>query len=100
MRVWMTATAMIAFLGPRQCRPWYVRMTPDSGCGRCDAANWRYGPKNETANAVAALRAGDTWLTAREGKSLFDDRGSQAMMIAMSISSLITIANKTICSIA
>ena len=27
------------------------------------------GSKNETANAVAALRAGDTWLTARAGKS-------------------------------
>jgi hypothetical protein len=36
-------------------------------------------------------------------KVLFDDRGSQATMIAghdESISSLITIANKTICSIA
>ena len=36
-------------------------------------------------------------------KVLFDDRGSQATMIAghdEGISSLITIANKTICSIA
>jgi hypothetical protein len=52
---------------------------------------------NETATAVAALRAGDNW------QVLCDDRGSQTTMIAghgESISSLITIADKTICSTA
>jgi hypothetical protein len=49
--------AMIAFWGPRQRRPWYVRITLDSGCGRCGATNWRFGPFSDQRSAASPAAA-------------------------------------------
>src|SRR6516165_7299539 len=49
-------------IAPDQRLRWHVRMTPDSGCGRCDAANWRSGPK---AAARAAKKVEGSCLLAR-----------------------------------
>jgi len=45
---------------PDPNRPWYVRMTLDSGCGHCGAANWRSGPLADLSRALCAIRTART----------------------------------------